>query len=285
MATVRPIGTSLIAFGLVSLPVRIYATAETSRRVSFNMIWQERGVRVRQQYIDPADGTVVPRDEIVKGYEFQKDSYVTFTKEELEVVEAPKSEEIEIVSFVPQDSVDRLFSNRAYFLGPGTGGGRPYRLLAAALRETKRVAIAKQAVRGRQYVVMIRPYGEGHGLVMEQLHYADELRSIDALELEEGEVSEAELALAIQLVEQAAADAFDPDAFTDEVRQRTLELIQAKIDGADITAAKPEERGAQIVDIMAALKASLAKEAATGESGGTQPHDEIPATQAAEEVA
>ena len=276
----------MIAFGLVSLPVKIYATAETSRRISFNMIWKERGVRVRQQYIDPADGTVVPRDEIVKGYEFQKDRYVTFTKEELEVVEAPKSEQIDIVSFVPSDSVDRLLLHRAYYLGPGAGGARPYRLLAAALRETGRVAIAKQAARGRQYVVMIRPHGEGDGLVMEQLHYANELRSIDVLEMEEGEVSTAELALAVQLVEQGAADAFEPDAFTDEVRERTLELIQAKVDGEDITAAKPEERGAQIVDIMAALKASLEKEATDkSRAGGTGVQVVPPSDQVAEGAA
>ena len=110
----RAIGTSTIAFGLVSLPVKIYSTAESSSKISFNMIWKERGVRVRQQYIDPADGTVVPRDEIVKGYEFAKDQYVLFTKEELEVVEAPKSDEIEIVSFVPDDTVPRLFFNKAY---------------------------------------------------------------------------------------------------------------------------------------------------------------------------
>lgn len=281
MPAVRPLGASLISFGLVSLPVKIYSTAESARRVSFNMIWKERGVRVRQQYIDPADGTVVPRSEIVKGYEFSKDRYVTFTKEELEVVETPKAKEIEIVSFVPKGSVDRMFSNRVYYLAPGEGGGRPYRLLARALRKTGRVAIAKQAARGRQYVVMIRPHPEKDGLVMEQLHYADELRSIDVLDLEEGEVSEGELGLAVQLIEQGAAEEFDAAAFRDEVRERTLELIQAKVDGEDITkAGPPEEQGAQVVDIMAALKASLAGNAAAessrgpGDAEGSLPREE-----------
>ena len=265
MPNPRPIGASLISFGLVSLPVKIYSTAEPSRRVSFNMIWKERGVRVRQQYIDPADGTVVPRSEIVKGYEFAKDRYVTFTKEELEVVEAPKAQEIEIVSFVPSPTVDRLFSNRTYYLAPGPGGGRPYRLLAAALDRTGRVAIAKQAARGKQFVVMIRPHADKTGLVMEQLYYADEIRPIDVLEIEEGEVSDQELGLAVQLIEQGAQDSFDPSEFNDEVRERALELIEAKVAGEDITAtAKPAEQGAQIVDIMAALKASLAKNASDG---------------------
>ena len=138
----------------------------------------------RQQYIDPADGTVVPKDEIVKGYEFAKDQYVLFTKEELEVVEAPKSDEIEIVSFVPAETVPRIFFNKAYYLGPDKGGARAYRLLAAALTDTGRVAIAKHATRGKQYIVMIRPHE--NGLLLEQLYYEDEIRSFEEVPLEEG---------------------------------------------------------------------------------------------------
>ena len=251
----RAIGTSTIAFGLVSLPVKIYSASESSGKVSFNMIWKERGVRVRQQYIDPADGTVVPKDEIVKGYEFAKDQYVLFTKEELEVVEAPKSDEIEIVSFVPAETVPRLFFNKAYYLGPDKGGARAYRLLGAALRETDRVAIAKHATRGKQYIVMIRPHEEG--LLMEQLYYADEIRAFDEVPLEDGEVNDAELKLAIQLIDQATAEAFDPTQFHDEVREKTLELIQKKIEGEEITAAPAEESKTKIIDLMAALKASI----------------------------
>ena len=252
---VRAIGTSTIAFGLVSLPVKIYSTAESSRKVSFNMIWKERGVRVRQQYIDPADGTVVPREEIVKGYEFAKDQYVLFTDEELKVVEAPKSDEIEIVSFVPADTVGRLFFNKAYYLGPDKGGARAYRLLSSALQQTDRVAIAKHATRGKQYLVMIRPHEDG--LLMEQLYYADEIRAFDEVPLEEGDVNEAELGLAIQLIDQAASEAFDATKFKDEVREKTLELIQQKVDGQEITAAPAEESKTQIIDLMAALKASI----------------------------
>jgi len=260
----RAIGTSTIAFGLVSLPVKIYSTGESSRKVSFNMIWKERGVRVRQQYIDPADGAVVPKDEIVKGYEFAKGQYVLFTKEELEVVEAPKSDEIEIVSFVPAETVGRLYFNKAYYLGPDKGGGRAYRLLSAALRETDRVAIAKQATRGKQYIVMIRPHEDG--LLLEQLYYEEELRSFDEVPREEGEVNEAELGLALQLIEQASSDAFHPEAFKDEVLEKTLELIQQKVDGQEITAAPAEESKTQIIDLMAALKASI-----EGGDGGRKP--------------
>jgi len=255
----RAIGTSTIAFGLVSLPVKIYSTGESGRKVSFNMIWKERGVRVRQQYIDPADGTVVPKDEIVKGYEFAKDQYVLFTKEELEVVEAPKSDEIEIVSFVPADTVGRLYFNKAYYLGPDKGGARAYRLLSAALQETGRVAIAKHATRGKQYIVMIRPHEDG--LLLEQLYYAEEIRSFDEVPLEDGDVNEAELALATQLIEQAVAETFDAAAFKDEVREKTLELIQQKVDGQEITAAPAAESKTKIIDLMAALKASIEEDA------------------------
>jgi DNA end-binding protein Ku len=257
----RAIGTSTIAFGLVSLPVKIYSAGESSQKISFNMIWKERGVRVRQQYVDPADGTVVPKDEIVKGYEFAKDQYVLFTKEELEVLEAPKCDEIEIVSFVPAESVGRLYLAKAYYLGPDKGGARAYRLLAAALRHTNRVAIAKHATRGKQYVVTIRPHQ--NGLVMEQLYYADEIRPFSEVPLEEGEVNSAELALAIQLIDQAAQDSFDPTQFRDEVREKTMELIQRKIAGQQITAAPVEESKTKIIDLMAALKASI-------EGGGDQ---------------
>jgi len=259
----RAIGTSTISFGLVSLPVKIYSTGESSGKVSFNMIWKERGVRVRQQYIDPADGTVVPKEEIVKGYEFAKDQYVLFTKEELEVVEAPKSDEIEIVSFVPADSVGRLFFNKAYYLGPDKGGTRAYRLLGAALRKTERVAIAKHATRGKQYIVQIRPHDEG--LLMEQLYYADEIRSFDEVPVEKGDVNDAELTLAVQLIDQAASEEFDPTQFKDEVRERTLELIEQKVQGQEITAAPAEESKTKIIDLMAALKASIQQDRDEGE--------------------
>lgn len=251
----RAIGSSTIAFGLVSLPVKIYSTGESSRKIRFNMIWEDRGVRVRQQYIDPADGTVVPRDEIVKGYEFAKDQYVLFSKEELALVQAPKSDEIEIVSFVPADTVPRLHFDKAYYLGPDKGGGRAYRLLSAALRETDRVAIAKHATRGKQYVVMIRPHEDG--LLMEQLYYEEEIRSFDEVPRDEGEVDETELELAVRLIDQASEEAFDPSRFTDEVREKTLELIQKKIEGEEITAAPAEEGKGKIIDLMAALKASI----------------------------
>ena len=252
----RAIGTSTIAFGLVSLPVKLYSTGESARRISFNMIHKECGTRVRQQYICPTDDVVVPREDIVKGYEFAKGQYVLFDDDELKVVEAPKSDSIDIVSFVPAEAVDRLYFNKAYYLGPDKGGARAYRLLSAALKETGRVAIAKHATRGKEYLVLLRPHEEG--LLMEQLFYATEIRSFGEVPLEEGDVNEAELKLATQLIDQAASDEFDPTQYKDEVYDKTLELIEQKIAGQEITAAPVEESKTQIIDLMAALKASLA---------------------------
>ena len=156
---------------------------------------------------------------------------------------------------MPGDTVGWLFFNKAYYLGPDKGGTRAYRLLSAPLRQTERVAIAKHATRGRQYIVMIRPHGEG--LLLEQLYDADEIRALDEAPLEEGDVNEAELTLAIQLIDQAANDGFDSSQFKDEVREQTLELIQSKVDGQEITAAPAEESKTQIIDLMAALKATI----------------------------
>lgn len=266
----RPIAASTISFGLVSLPVKLYSASESSRRISFNLLNEKTGNRVKQQYIDPETNEVVPRDQMIKGYEFAKNQYVTFEPDELKAIEQPKTDSIEITEFVPADEVDRIYFDKAYFLGPDRGGARAYRLLSAALTETGRVAIAKYATRGKQYLVMIRPFEDG--LLMEQLHYPDEVRSFNDVELEEGDVSEAELQLARQLIEQASHDAFDPNAYTDEVRDRMMELIQQKVDGEEITVTAEEPPQTQIIDLMAALKASLEGGGAkAGEKAGGKP--------------
>ncbi len=260
----RPIAASTISFGLVSLPVKLYSASESTRKVSFNLLNEETGNRLKQQYIDPETGALVPRDQMIKGYEFAKNQYVTFTADELKAVEQPKTDSIEITEFVPADQVDRIYFSKAYYLGPDRGGARAYRLLSAALTETGRVAIAKYATRGKQYLVSIRPH-EG-GLILEQLLYADELRSFGDVDLEDGEVTEAELELARQLIDQAASDEFDPTVYSDEVRVRMLELIQQKVDGEEITFTAEEPPQTQIIDLMAALKASL-----EGEAGEKKP--------------
>ncbi len=262
LVTMRPVSRSTVAFGLVSLPVRLYSTGQPSAQVRFNWINPETGSRVRFQRVDGRTGEVVPKENLVKGYEFAKDRYVTFDRDELKAMDAQAAESIEIAEFVPARDIDRLYFDRAYFMGPGRGGARAYRLLSAALRESEKVAIARHSSRGKQRLVMIRPAGDG--LIMEQLLYADEVRSFDEVPLEAAEISEAELALAKRFIEQAASESFDPSRYRDEVKERILTLIERKIEGEQITLAPQEEPETKIIDLMEALKASLG--AASGDA-------------------
>jgi DNA end-binding protein Ku len=253
----RPIASATISFHLVSVPVSLFSASESKASVAFNQINKKTGSRVKQSLVDAQTGEKVEKEEIVKGYEFTKGQYVTFTKEELKALEEPPTSSIDIAEFVPADQVDRLYFDNAYFLGPNKGGERAYRLLAEALRQTKLAAIGQYAARGKQYLVMLRPV-EG-GIVMETLHYADEVRSIRDVPIPEGEVKPAELQLAMQLIEQAKSEVFRPQAYKDQVRERMLEQIQRKVDGKEITAQPEHEPETQIIDLMEALKASLAK--------------------------
>lgn len=251
---IRAIGTGTISFGLVSIPIKLYSTNKTTKQLSFNLIDSDTGSRLKQQYIN-ADGEVVPRDQMVKGYEFAKGQYVTFTDEEIKSAEAAANKSIGIVEFVPQEAVNWVFIDKSYYLGPDKGGDKAYRLLSKAMRESERVGIAKYAARGKQYIVMIAPHEDG--LAMQQLRYAEEVRTFEEVPREDATVEDAELKLAIQLIEQIASDTFNPDAYEDEVKKRLEEMIQQKVDGKEITAAPQEEPKAQIVDLMQALKASI----------------------------
>jgi DNA end-binding protein Ku len=181
----------------------------------------------------------------------------------------PATGAIEITEFIPAAQVERHYFDRLYYLGPDKGGDRAYRLLSRALRETDLVAIAKYAARGKQYLVMVRPLDDG--LAMEQLHYADEIRPFSEVPLGEGEVKEEELKLALQLIRQAASDTFHPEKYSDEVRARMLEQIQRKVDGQEITALPTETPKTQIIDLMEALKASLAAGADNADAADSKP--------------
>ena len=245
----RSIASLTVSFGLVSIPVKLYSATEASRAMSFNLLHKSCGSRLRQQYFCVKEDVPVGREDMVKGYEFAKDQYVMFTPEELKALEEAGTHTAEITEFVPAKTIDPVYFDKAYYLGPDKGGAKPYALLARALKETGRCALGRWAARGKQYIVMIRPHEEG--LLLEQLYYADEIRSFDEVPLEEGEVNQAELGLAKQLIDQAAAEKFDPTQFHDEVREKTLELIQKKIEGQEITAAPAEESKTKIIDLMA----------------------------------
>jgi DNA end-binding protein Ku len=251
----RSIATGTLSFGMVSIPIRMYSAGESSSAVSFNLLHSKCKSRLKQQYVCPKDNDIVPRDQMVKGYEFSKEQYVTFTEEELKAMAEATQKAIEITEFVPAARVDPVYFDGAYYLGPDKGGEKAYRLLNEAMKQTGRAALAKWAARGKQYLVMIRPVEKG--LVMQQLLYKDEVRSISEVPVEDAEIKDAELKLAVQLVEQIASDEFRPENYEDEVRKRYHEAIQRKIEGQEITAA-PEAPRAQIIDLMEALKASLA---------------------------
>src|SRR5881392_3109531 len=234
----HPLGSATLSFGLVSVPIKLFSTGESSAAISFNWLHKKDGARLKQQYVCSKDGDKIEKDEMVKGYEFTKGQYVIFTPEELKALEEKSTNTVEITEFVPADQVDRKYVEKSYFLGPDKGGDRAYRLLAEALKQTGRVAVGQYAARGKQYLIAVRP--EASGLVMEQL-------------------------LAVQLVEQAASAAFQPDKYEDNVRKRVLEQIQRKVEGKEITEEPTEAPKTQIIDLMEALKASLKGKGATGE--------------------
>jgi len=258
----RSIGSATVSFGMVAIPIELYSATESASGITFNWLHKKCGSRLKQQYHCPQENEVFSRDDMVKGYEFAKDRYVTFTPEELKALEEESTQTIEITEFAPLEKVDPIDFERPYYLGPDKGGDKAYRLLGRAMQQTGRAALGRYAARGKQYLVMIRPLDGA--LVMQQLHYADEICSRSEVPIGKAEVRDAELKLAVQLVEQISTDAFRPEAYEDDVRKRVRELIQKKIEGEEISAPPPEaRRGAQIIDLMEALKASLgAKRAA-----------------------
>lgn len=256
----RPIASLTVSFGLVSIPVKLFSATEASKAISFNLLHKTCGSRLKQQYFCVKEEVPVAREDMAKGYEFAKDQYVMFTPEELKALEEAGTHTADITEFVPIDSVDPVYYDKAYYLAPDKGGAKPYALLARALRDSKRCALGRWAARGKQYIVMIRSVEDG--LVMQQLLYAAEVRAIKDIEIPKTEVRDAELKLAQQLIEQQATDKFDPSAYTDEVRGRIEAAIQKKVEGQEITMTEAPEPGAQVIDLMEALRASLDKKPA-----------------------
>jgi DNA end-binding protein Ku len=255
----RSIASLSLSFGLVSIPVKLYSATESSAAVRFNMLDKD-GSRLKQQYVSEKDQHVVERAEMVKGYEFEKDRFVIFQPEELKALQESPSHTIDIVAFIPDKAVDPIFYDKAYFLAPDKRGAKPYNLLMEAMRESGRVALAKWAWKAKQYVVQVRPAEDG--LVLQQLLYADEVRSMKDLDIEKVQVSPAELKLAMQLIDQISTDSYDPTMFEDEEKKRILAAIDEKIAGKQIVANEPHEpasSGAQVIDLVEALRASLSK--------------------------
>jgi DNA end-binding protein Ku len=281
----RAIGTGSISFGLVAIPVKLYPATQSQSAISFNLLHRPPcGSRLKQQYLCAREEVIVPRDEMVKGYEFAKDQYVVFTPEELKSLEERASPTIDITEFVPLEQVDPVYFDKPYYVAPEKGGEKAYHLLAQVMRDTSRIALARYAARGKQYLVMIRPIERG--LVMQQLLYSDEVRSLEDVPMPDAPVvRESELKLAHQLVEQISSETFEPTKYEDDVKKRTMADIERKVQGQEIEAAPAEEAPAQVIDLMEALKASLESggkrsKPARGSSDGD---DRRPARRAADE--
>ena len=254
------IGSGTVSFGLVSIPVKMYSAAG-SAGVSFNLLHAKCGSRIRQQTLCPTCNEVVDRAGLVRAYEFSKDQYVRVSDDELKALEGEASKTIDIAEFVPLDKVDPIYFEKTYYLGPDKGGEKPYRLLADAMSKSNQVALAKFVMRGKESLVLIRA-AQG-GLMLHTMYFADEVRNFG--EIDKGvsaKIKEGEIELALQLISGLASDEFHPENYADEYRQRVLDLINEKVEGKDVTvtAAPEAPKSSQVVDLMAALKASLEKQ-------------------------
>ncbi|NLE86881.1 MAG: Ku protein [Myxococcales bacterium] len=255
----RAISSGTISFGLVSIPVKLY-TAASSEQVRFNMLHRKCGGRLKMQYYCPVDDEVVERGDIVKGYEYARGQYVRFDDEELKSLEAEKSNSIEIVEFVPLDTFDLIQVERSYYLGPDKGGDKAYRLLGEAMREKNRVAVGRWASRGKEQLVVIRPYRDG--LLFHQLYYADEVRAFDDIDTGATfQFSDVERELAQKLIDQLSSDELQAEKYHDSFRERVQQAVDQKVAGEQVTVA-PEAPRAHVIDLFEALKQSLAKEGA-----------------------
>jgi len=252
----RSIASLSLSFGLVSIPVKLYPATESAATVRFNLLSRD-GSRLKQQYVSEKDQKVVERSEIVKGYEFEKDRFVIFQPDELKALQESPSQTIDIVAFIPDSSIDPIFYDKAYYLAPDKRGAKPYNLLMEAMRQSGRCALAKWSWKAKQYVVQVRAADDG--LVLQQLLYAEEVRSMKDLAIEKVTVSAAELKLAMQLIDQISRDTYDPTMFEDEEKKRILAAIDEKIAGKQIVATEHAESGAgaQVIDLVEALRASL----------------------------
>src|SRR2546423_522183 len=264
----RSIWTGAISFGLVNVPVKLYS-AVSKKTVRFHQLHESDGVRIQQKRVCPADGEEVAWDDIVKGYEISPDRYVVVTSEELEALDPKKTKTIDIEEFVDLEDIDPLYYDHPYYLLPGQGAAKPYKLLADAMKDAGKVAIARVVIRTKEQLVAIRPIGDV--LAMATMNFADEVVDPDSFDEAPGEdidTTKRELEMARQLIESLTAE-FEPAKYHDEYRDAVLGLIERKAEGEEIVLQPAAEEPEQVPDLMAALEASLS--AAKNEGGGSRP--------------
>ena len=266
---VRSIGSGAISFGLVSIPVNLYVAA-SSESPSFNLLHAKCGSRIKQQRFCPVCKEVVERQDLVKGYEVEKNQYVRLTDDELKALEGEASEAIEIFEFVPLAKVDPIYFERSYYLGPDKGGEKAYRLLADSMVQAGKVALAKFVMRGKENLVIVRPAQKG--LVMHTMYFYNEVRNFDEIgKGESAKISGSETKLATRLIDELSNDAFEPEKYEDEYAQRVLDLIKKKAEGEEVTFSLTPPQQGKVIDLMEALKRSL----------GSTPKQRKPAVRAA----
>ena len=244
-----------LTFGLISMPIRLFSGAR-GEHVSFHMLHREDHARVKQQLICSEDGEVVERSDIVKGYEYRKGEYVIIEPEEIKKIEPRTAKSMEILEFVQADDVDPIYFESSYYVMPEEAGRRPYALLTKALEQSKYVAIAKITMHNREYTVFLRPY-EG-GMMLHTMYYSNEVRAIDSFGAPDVELKDAEVKVANQLIEALAGE-WDPEKYHDTFQENLKKLIETKLEGGTVQEVEKPKKMAPVVDLMAALKASLAE--------------------------
>ncbi|HET6507623.1 MAG TPA: Ku protein [Baekduia sp.] len=269
----RSIWTGAISFGLVTVPVKLYS-AVNRKTVRFNQLNGKTGSRIAQKRVDASTGEEVAYEDLVKGYEIAGDRYVVIEPSELESVQPEKTKTIDIEDFVDLSDIDPIFYDHPYYLAPGTGGAKPYRLLLEAMRETNKVAIAKVVIRQKESLVAIRALPDHDVLEMATMLFADEVvdpeRLDDIPEADDVKTNARELDIAKQLVESLSGE-FEPGKYRDTYREAVLAMIEKKAAGEEIVVQEVEEEAAPVPDLMSALKASLdavRKTSGDGDAGG-----------------
>src|SRR5215471_14803538 len=277
----RAIGTGTISFGLVSIPVKVF-TATSSEAVSFNLLHKKCKSRIKQQILCPTDNEVVDRNDLVKGYEYAKNQYVLFTDEELDALESERTNSLEIVEFVPADTVDWIYISKTYYLGPDKGGDKAYKLLSEAMERTNKIAVGRYWTRGKEQLVLLRPYK--NGLMLHYAYYANEVRSFDEVDTAATVTFKpVEAELADKLIEQLTIPEFKADQYRDEYVERVKTAVEQKIAGQEVAVA-PEQPTAQIIDLFEALKRSISdaagandkEKAASSEDEAKPPKKAVP---------
>jgi len=252
----RPLRTATITLGLVNIPVRFY-TATKSEDVHFNLLHESCGSRVNRKWWCPQHEEMIVTADMIRAYAIAKNQYVTFTDEEIEALESDDNRALDIAEFLDLSQIDPVFFERAYFLGPAPGGGKTYKLLAAAMKKQNKVALARWVSGSREHLVILRPFEDG--LVLHTMYYADEVRDFGAVETEDATLKDKEIKLAEMLIDELTEKQFDPLRYKDDYRERLMDRIREKSEGKTIVADVREEAagGGDVVDIMEALRRSL----------------------------